>query len=658
MLPSEKNQDLKELLTQIEPLEIDKAVTKNDTRRGSLKIFLGYCAGVGKTYRMLQEAIVNKNNNVDVVVGIVETHGRKETEALVVNLEVIPRKTIHYGGIPITEMDLDAIIARRPKLVLVDELAHTNIAGSRHAKRYQDVEELLHEGIDVYTTLNIQHVQSLTDIVQQITSIKVEEIIPDRILQISNEIELVDLPPEKLQQRLAEGKVYIPQKAKQAVEKFFKKGNLLALRELALKYTAKRVDSDLLTYREQEEISNIWPVESKLLVGIGSAKMTEKLLLIAHRMANDLEVEWYAVHVESPQQIRLNDKDRTQLHRNIRLAEELGAKVVSLNGIVIADEILRFAKQKNVTLIITGLSGRNRFEEIFKGSVLNRLVKNSGSINVLVVGGEETSSKTKLISPAVPFKKSYKYYFYSFLSVLITTIVCWLASSFLSPIDDLVLMLLPVVASGIVWGSKFSFFTALLALGAVDFFFVPTYYSFALEDFKYIPSFIIFILVSFSLSILGKVIRWQAKSARYRERFISALCNFSQEMMIAENIDDILTRAVKNMSEAFESDTIILLPDKFGKLEFMTKSREDLLLNESEKAVAIWVYKNGQPAGKGTATLSSAKWYYVPLQLNDNTLGVLCLMKMDVDKTFTPEQKRLLESFVRVVALTLTKSGQ
>jgi len=660
MSQQDTNQDLKELLKQIEPLEVDEVVLeKKDSRRGNLKIFLGYCAGVGKTYRMLQEAIVNKNNNVDVVVGVVETHGRKETESLAVNLELIPRKIVQYGGIPIAEMDLDAIIARRPKLVLVDELAHTNINGSRHTKRYQDVEELLHEGIDVYSTLNIQHVQSLTDIVQQITTVKVEEIIPDRILQIANEIELVDLPPEKLQQRLAEGKVYIPQKAKQAVQKFFKKGNLLALRELALKYTAKRVDIDLLVYREQEDISNIWPVESKLLVGIGSAKMTEKLLLIAHRMANDLEVDWFAVHVESPQQVRLSDKDRGQLHRNIRLAEELGAKVVTLNGIVIADEILRFAKHKNVTLIITGLSERSRFEELFKGSILNRLVKNSGSINVLVVGGDEATSNTAGKhhgTSAIPFKKNFGYYSYSFLAILVTTFFCWALSSYLTPIDDLLIMLLPVIASGILWGSKIGFFSALLALGSVDFFFVPPYYSFAITDYKYIISSIAFFIVSFSISILGKVIRWQAKSANYRERFISALCNFGQEMIIAENTDDILTRAVKNITEAFETDSIILLPDKFGNLEFTTKSKEDLYLSESEKAVAVWVYKHGQPAGKGTNTLSSAKWYYVPLQLNENTLGVLCLMKIDSNDAFTSEQKRLLESFVRVVALTLTKS--
>ncbi|MCL5260322.1 MAG: sensor histidine kinase KdpD [Gammaproteobacteria bacterium] len=335
--------------------EKNTLVEEPQTDKGKLKIFLGYCAGVGKTYRMLQEAIVSKKNNTDVVVGIVETHGRVETQGLVKEFEVMPRKMFEYGGIKLGELDLDNVLSRKPELVLVDELAHTNLPGSRHTKRYQDVEELLNSGINVFTTLNIQHVQSLTDIIYQITTVKVEEIIPDRILELANEIELVDLPPEKLQQRLTEGKVYIPQKAKQAMQKFFKKGNLLALRELSLKYTAKRVDIDLLSYREREEILNVWPIEAKILVGIGSSKVTEKVLLIAHRMATDLEADWYAVHVESSQQVKTSEKARNQLYRNIHLAEELGAKVVTLSGNSIADEILGFARQKNVTLIITGL---------------------------------------------------------------------------------------------------------------------------------------------------------------------------------------------------------------------------------------------------------------------------------------------------------------
>jgi two-component system, OmpR family, sensor histidine kinase KdpD len=630
-------------------------INASQASKGRLKIYLGYCAGVGKTFRMLQEARVNRNNGAAVVIGLVETHGRKETETLLQDLEIMPRRTIQHGGLTISEMDLDAILARRPQLVIVDELAHTNIPGSRHTKRYQDVEELLNAGIDVYSTLNIQHVQSLTDIVQQITGIKVDEIIPDRILKLASEIELVDLPIEKLLQRLMEGKVYIPQKAKQAMQKFFKKGNLLALRELSLKYTAKRVDIDLLSYRAEEEISTIWPVESKLLVCLSSNKSMEKLLLIAHRMANDLKAEWYAAHVESPQQVHLSDKSRAQLYRNIHLAEELGAKTLTLSGNIIADALIKFAKEKNVTLIISGLSRRSRFDEFFKGSVLNRLVKKSSPINVLVVGGDD--EQTQQPASHAPSRINYKVYFLSSLMILATTGLSWILSSLLNPTDLLMLYFIPLTIIGYLWGSSASIFAAFLAVAMINFFFVPPQFSFAVADVRYTYAFIAFLLITGIVNWFGRLIRWRTKSARYRERFTAALYNFGREMMMAESLDDISNRVVKNISEAFETDVMVLLPNQNGELEFTVKNKPELVLSDTEKAVAIWVYKNGMPAGRGTKTLSSAKWYYLPLKVNENTLGVICMIKVDIDKNFPPEQKRLLESFASIVAMSLAKSG-
>ncbi|MBU0744877.1 MAG: DUF4118 domain-containing protein [Gammaproteobacteria bacterium] len=623
-------------------------------KRGQLKIFLGYCAGVGKTYRMLQEGTVIKNNGVDAVIGIVETHGRVETEALVHELEVIPRKSIKYSGITIDEMDLDLLLERRPQLVLVDELAHTNIPGSRHTKRYQDVEELLNAGINVYSTLNIQHIHSLVDIIFQITGIKVEETIPNRVLESAFEIELVDLSPEKLQQRLAEGKVYIPQKAKIAMQKFFKKGNLLALRELSLKYTAKRVDIDLLSYREREEIIDVWPVESKLLVGISSNKTTEKILLIAHRMAADLEADWYAVHVESLQQVKYTEKSRNQLYRNINLAEELGAKVVSLSGSNIADEIVSFAKQKNVTLIITGLSQRSRWQEIIRGSVLNKLIKNASPINVLVVGSDlQTSSNHK---PQSVKPMQYRPYILSFFSVMAVFFLSWLFPEWLLDKNLLMILLLPAIISGILGGLSAGLFTSVIALGLYDLFFIPPTSSFAITDLRYLSNIVLFIFIVSGVSWIGRMIRWRADSARYRERFVYALYNFSREIIGAENFADILNRAMRSIADAFESDVITLLPSESKELELAAKSKFGLTLSETEQAVAIWVYKNGHHAGKGTSTLSSAKWYYVPLKTRESVLGVICLMKTHIDKPFSPEQRRLLEAFAGVIALSLAKT--
>ncbi len=631
--------------------------TEKVDNRGRLKIFLGYCAGVGKTYRMLQDAIINKNNGTDVVIGLVETHERVDTKSLVSKLEVLPRKNVHYVAIEIHEMDLDAILARHPQLVLVDELAHTNIPGSRHAKRYQDVEELLNAGINVYTTLNIQHIHSLVDIVHQITGVKVDETIPNWVLESADEIELVDLSPEKLQQRLADGKVYIPQKAKVAMQRFFRKGNLLALRELSLKYTAKRVDIDLLSYREREDISDVWPVESKLLVGISTNVNTEKVLLVAHRMAADLEAEWYAVHVESLQQVRYTEKSRNQLYRNISFAEELGAKVVALSGNNIADEVVDFAKQKNVTLIITGLSQRSPWQKFVHGSVLDNLVKKASPINVLVVGGNTQMPQRD--KPIVEEQIKLRPYVLGAMGILLVFLLGWLFPRWIFTDNLLMILLLPTIVSGILGGTSVGFFTSLLSLGLYDFFFIDPIKSFAVADLRYLSNILLFILIVIGVSWVGRMIRWRADSARYRERFVYALYNFSREILSAENSDEILNRSLRGIVEAFDSDVVIMLPRDDSLHENLVekvKSKPSLTLDGMEQAVAIWVYKNGRHAGKGTNTLSSTRWYYVPLQTRDRVLGVICLVKTKNDTIFTPEQKRLLEAFSGIVALALTRA--
>lgn len=324
----------------IKKIEAEECSSKKSERlRGKLKIFLGFAAGVGKTYTMLEEARLALNNNINVEIGIVETHGRHDTEVLLEGLSIIPRIKKNYNGILLDELNLDEILKRKPQLVIVDELAHTNMQGSRHSKRYQDVEEILQAGIDVYTTLNIQHVESLIDVVQQISNVKIHETVPDSILETASQIELVDLTPEKLLERLKDGKIYIPDRAKTAMQKFFRKGNLLALRELALRYTAKRVDKDMVSYKNENAISTPWPVNAKLLVGFSSSPTSDRLLRITARMASDMNARWYAVYVESPQQVEVSEKAENQLKKNIKLAQELGANVVSLSGHIIADNV-------------------------------------------------------------------------------------------------------------------------------------------------------------------------------------------------------------------------------------------------------------------------------------------------------------------------------
>ncbi len=649
----EKRQNPDELLAQIKEDETDSPGPK---KNGKLKVFLGYCPGVGKTYRMLQEAGANSKNGVDVVIGMAMTHGRKETEALLAGLETVPLKKIEYSGISLEEMDIDAMLARKPAIALVDELAHTNAPGSRHEKRYQDVEELLKAGIDVFTTLNIQHIESLLDVVLQTSGVKVSETVPDRILELADEVELVDLTPEKLIERLKDGKVYIPKKAEQAIRQFFKKSNLLALRELSLHYTAKHVDEDARSYMAKHAVSGPWPVGSRLLVGITASSSSDRLLRFTHRMAQDLDAEWFAVYVESPQQLETDEKARLQMDKNIRLAEELGAQVVSLSGSNVADEILGFAREKNVTLIVAGPSRRNFIDRMLKGSVLDTLINKSGPINVLIAGTKAEEEESKIKIP--PMRKiDLKAYAASFCAIAVTIALGWMMRTNFEPVNIGMLLLLPAIASGLLWGIRVGMFASLVAVASFDFFFVPPYLTFRVTDIRYLPSFIVFILVSVITSYLAKSVRQEAEGSRHRERFVYSLYTFSRAIMAAEGLDEILARAVKSISEAFESDVGIFLPDGSGWVRVKEKSRQDITLSTSETAVAAWVYANGQPAGKSTKTLASAAWYYIPLKLKDKTIGVIGLRTKEPDESLTSEQDQLLESFASVVALSIAKTS-
>lgn len=636
--------DPEELLKRINAQEEEES--KKDNSRGKLKIFLGFCAGVGKTYKMLEEAKVDVINGVDAVVGIVETHGRSETQALIEGLELIPRRKINYNGLELEEMDIDAILERRPTLILVDELAHTNVSGSRHTKRYQDVEELLKAGINVYTTLNIQHVESLIDVVQEISYVTVHETVPDGILELADEIELIDIPPEKLLERLNEGKIYIPDRAQTAMKKFFRKGNLLALRELSLRYTAKRVDDDMITYKNRNAITTPWPVDSKLLVGFSASPTSERLLRITHRMASDMNAKWFAVYVESPQQVDVNAKAAAQLEKNIRIAEELGATVVSLSGNVIADVIINFAQEKNVTLIVAGLSYRSRFDEFFKGSVLNELTRKSGKINVLIVGGNQNDKPAHKSTP--PSQRDVKPYLLSMLSVTFIVLLGWYSKAVIDPFNTGMFLILPVVLASIFFGTRVGLFTSLIAMSAFDFFLIEPYLTFRISDMKYLPSFFVFILISVIISFLAKGIRWQSEGARHKERFLTALNSFTRQIMMSS---DILKTATENISEAFQSETIILIPDKNNELQINEKLGESEF-EIKEAAVALWSYKNAASAGKNTSTLNSSDWQFIPLKVEDKVFGVVGVKPYS--NALSPQQQTLLESFANITAMYLS----
>ncbi len=626
----------------------------SSSSRGHLKIILGAAAGVGKTYQMLEEAQQLKKSCLDVVVALVETHGRHETEVLLEGLEEIPRCRLDRGGLDVEEMDLDAVLARHPAIALVDELAHTNAPNLRHAKRYQDVEELLDAGISVYTTLNVQHIESLNDIIFQITGVRVRETLPDRILERADEIEVVDLTPEDLLQRFKDGKVYVPSQAEQAVQRFFRKGNLLGLREIALRYAARMVDEDMRTYMEGHGILGPWPAGSRLLVCITASTFSERLIRIGQRMAADQDAEWFAVYVESPEEISAT---RDQLARNLTLARELGAKVQVLSAQNIAEEIIAFSRERNITVIVVGLPRRRLWNRWWRGSVVNEIIKRSGQIHVLVIGGAE-ANLAKQEAASLAGDMNWRQLSGSLLIVAATVAFCWMLESQLALINIAMILLLPVIYSGMTWGRRSGLITSLLAVVALDFFFVPPRMTLAFEDLRYLPMFIVFVIVGIITSFLADLVRWQGESARQRERFVSNLFSFSRNLMAAGNGEELLSCAAREIAQAFECEVMILLPDETGRLKERAKMGEHLIFDERKLGVATWVLRHGQEAGHGTQTLSSATLFYLPLKTKEVTIGVLGVGLGKAEQLLLPEQKRLLEAFTNILALALDRSHE
>jgi two-component system sensor histidine kinase KdpD len=644
-MEEEKRPSPEELLQRIQHEE----ATTQPQGRGKLKIFLGYAAGVGKTYRMLEEAQYLRRQGVDVVVALVETHGRPETEALLEGLEIIPRKKVPYKGIVLEEMDLDAVLRRRPALALVDELAHTNAPGCRHAKRYQDVEELLAEGISVYTTLNIQHVESVVDIVQQITGVRVTETVPDSLLEKAGEIEVVDLPPEELLRRLAEGKVYIPPKAEEAMRRFFRQGNLLALREIALRYAARKVGEDVRSYMAVHAIKGPWPAGARLLVCVSPSPYSEMLVRVGARMARDLDTEWFAVYVDVPTKAGLSERDSYQLRRNLQLAETLGAKTVILSGNCVADTIVEFAQARNVNLIVAGSPLRPRWQERLKGSIVYELIRRSGSIHVLVIGSQDVTAASSFLPTSRPLRLR------SLLSTAMLvagmTLVCWLGEQWLKFSDIVLLMLFPAALSSFLWGEGAGVIASLFAVFSLAFFFVPPRLSLELSDLGYLSTFLIFLAVGVSVSFLTALLRRWERRVRQRERFVSTLYEFSRRLMEAAEVKERLHRIATVLAETFHAEVVILLPNEMGKLTVLEHSGPESSLGENEYAVATWVFHHGQPAGRGTNTLSSVQWRFLPLLTDHTVFGVVGLKL--AQPSLSPEEHLLLEAFVNIAELAL-----
>jgi two-component system sensor histidine kinase KdpD len=629
---------------------LGKEEEKNEesSGRGKLKIFLGLAAGVGKTYRMLTRAHAAKEQGIDIVVGILETHGRAETQELLEGLEVIPRKQIDYQGIKLDEMDTDAILARKPELVLVDELAHTNVPTSRHEKRFQDVVDLLDAGIDVWTTLNVQHIESFNDMVEQVTSVKVRETVPDAILEEAHHpqgIEVVDLPPDELLERLREGKVYVPEKSVQAMQQFFRKGNLMALREMALRYVARTVDGDIRTYMERHNIAGPWSTSPRLLVCISPSTSSEKLIRLAKQLAPGIDAEWFAIHVETPFQGVPSGEQAKQLQKNIDLVTHLGGKMVILSGPDPAHEILEYARKNNIIIILVGARpGATPLGSVFAESI----VTGSGSIHVLVVN--ESGQARKRVRFGNPLTWDFKNIMISLLVLTFFVIVCTLLRPWLSFSNISILMLLPALLAGILGGRISGILTTVLSLIALDFLFAKPLFTFFIADAQEIPTFIVFLLIGIGTSFVAEIVRFQGKRARLREKFVLTLHELTKDLLEAGNDDEVCAVAESKIKSVFETEPVIMIK----KHESLVPAGSCLMLMSSnDKATAAWAYEHEQPAGKHTDTLSSATEYtYFPMVTSQHIEGVVGLK---LKEPLGSEQKKLLESFTSIIALALSR---
>ena len=623
------------------------------TKRGKLKIFLGYAAGVGKTYAMLEDAR-HRTFDTDVVIGVVETHKRQETEALVQNLEIIPAKKIEYRGVTLPEMDIDAVLVRRPQLALVDELAHTNAPGSRHPKRYQDVMELLESGIDVYSTLNIQHVESLRDTVEQITGISMHETIPDTVIDTADEIRLVDLPPDELLKRLKDGKVYVPEQVARAMEDFFRKGNLTALRELTMRAAAERVDEEVRSYMSSHAIRGPWATGERLMVCISPSSLGSRLVRTARRLARQLGAEWFAVYVETPDNIRLSPAEQERLTTTLRLAESMGAQAVTVPGHSISETVIDYAVKNNITKIVVGKPQRRRWHKLRDEVVLDRIIRQSADIDVYVVSGSGEPAKHE-----TPEKKTYRFenwqgYLQGLVIVAIATVIGQLIHLLFTSTSIMALYVLAVVVTAYLGGLGPSIMVSFVGVLTFDFFFVRPYFSFNVSDAQYIFTFLVLLSVGIVISYLTVRVRRQTEAAKVREHETYTLFALGRDLAVANDMETYMHVIIERARETFGHDVVAFLPDPQNHNKLKAYSNvQDLNIDENEMAVAIWAFEHQKEVGFGTDTLPNAKAHYVPLVTARGKVGVLAVFKKDAKDELTIAQERLLKAYSDLAAVAI-----
>jgi len=617
------------------------------SKKGKLKIFFGMCAGVGKTYTMLQSARTEKMKGIDIIIGYVETHNRKETADLAEGLELIPRKTYRYKSTDLQEMDIDAIIARKPQIVLVDELAHTNVPGSRHTKRYHDVQELLENGINVFTTLNVQHLESRSDTVTQITGIIVRETVPDDIFETADEVELVDLPPEELLQRLAEGKVYAPEQSKDAVENFFRKGNITALREMALRIVADRVDRQLLDYMRSNRIRGPWKSGFHLLVAIGASPFSARLLRWAKSLSYSMGADIQSVYIETSR--KLTPRDQKQLDKNINLAKQLGIKLRIITNNDKVKAIVDFAKKENITHIIVGKPQIRNVKSMLRlENFVSRLIRYSGNIDVYILGADTKAKDQFKDRMSIPsFTSNIRQYLITSLLVLVSFAIFYLIKDVINyqVISFVMLFLVSILA--IFYGTGPILLAAVLCALIWDFIFIPPQFTLHIDKPEDVLMLIMFFIIALLNGILTSRVRHQEKKIRVREERTHALYQLTRDLSLTSGIDEVTQTALKYFKKYFNLDCAVILKNEKNQLAQKISHETDMIFSENEFSIALYAFKHSTKTGKYSETLPSTEYTFYPLIGNTENMGVVAVKHTN---TFTQGEDQFWEAFVSQIS--------
>ncbi|CAL8981789.1 Sensor protein KdpD [Rhodoplanes serenus] len=637
-----------------------EAARREDERSGKLKIFVGAAPGVGKTYEMLQAARAKLRDGVDVVIGVVETHGRPETEALLDGLPVIPRKLVSYRGHELAEMDLDAILARRPKLALVDELAHTNAPGSRHPKRHLDVEELLDAGIDVYTTVNIQHIESLNDVVAQITGVRVRETVPDAVFDSADAVELIDLTPDDLIQRLREGKVYVPKTAERALAHFFSPAKLTALRELALRRTAERVDDQLLTQMQARAIPGPWAAGERVLVCVSEDPRAAGLVRYAKRLSDRLRGPFTAIYVEGRETRRLDEVARDRIADTLRLATALGGEALTVpeGDTRTADDIVRYAQANNITQIVVGKSSRSRWFEALHGSVVHDLVRRAGNISVHVIAGDDLAGdpvpKKTVASARRRADLDPLHYVVALAAVGLALAIGKLIHPFFGVENIDLVFLTAVVGVAVRYGLLPSLLASLTASLAYNFFFLPPLHTFTIADPTNIAAFFFFTGLAILVSNVAARVRVQAIAAKDRARDTAQLYSFSRKLAGVGTLDDVLWATAYQIALMLKVRVVVLLPEN-GSIAVKAGYPPEDTLDDKDLAAATWAWQNDRPAGRGADTLPGATRLFLPMRTGRGPIGVVGIDGDKPGPLLTPDERRLLDALIDQGALAIER---